>query len=50
MEHRRAWTIPAVLIRLGSIIEEDLEAAGEQRRLGYTPIPSASDHNEGRDQ
>ena len=39
-----------VLIRLRSIIEEDLEAEGEQRRLGHTPIPSASDHNEGRDQ
>ena len=39
-----------VLIRLRSIIEDDLEAEGEQRRLGHTPIPSASDHNEGRDQ
>jgi hypothetical protein len=28
-----------VLIRLGSIIEEDLEAESEQRRLGHTPIP-----------
>ena len=39
-----------VLIRLRSIIEEDLEAEGEQGRLGHTPIPAASDHNEGRDQ
>jgi hypothetical protein len=39
-----------VLIRPQSIIEEDLEAEGEQERLGHTPIAAASDHNEGRDQ
>jgi hypothetical protein len=32
-----------VLIRLRSIIEEDLEAGAG---LDHTPIPSASDHNE----
>jgi hypothetical protein len=35
------------LIRLRSIIEEDLEAEGEQRI--QPSIPSASDHNDGRD-
>ena len=38
-----------VLIRLRSIIEEDLEAEGEGEQRRHTP-PSASDHNEGRDQ
>ena len=38
-----------VLIRLRSIIEEDLEVEGERRRP-QTRAPSASDHNEGRDQ
>ena len=35
------------LIRLRSIIEEDLEAEGEQRI--QPSIASASDHNDGRD-
>ena len=39
-----------VLIRLRSIIEEDLEVEGERRRLSLTRAPSAWDHNEGRDQ
>ena len=39
-----------VLIRLRSIIEEDLEVEGERRRLSQTRAPSAWDHNEGRDQ
>ena len=39
-----------VLIRLRSIIEEDLEVEGERRRLSHTRAPSAWDHNEGRDQ
>jgi hypothetical protein len=38
-----------VLIRLRSIIEEDLEIEGERRRLSLR-APSAWDHNEGRDQ
>jgi hypothetical protein len=36
-----------VLIRLRSIIEEDLEAEGEPQRLPQTRISSASDHNAG---
>jgi hypothetical protein len=39
-----------VLIRLRSIIEEDLEAEAEPQSRRQTAIPSASDHNEGRDQ
>jgi hypothetical protein len=41
-----------VLIRLRSIIEEDLEAEARASSEGSVTLryPSASDHNEGRDQ